>query len=295
MTLKPTVTGNKLSAQTLDSTQHYYDTSLAIEPASLQYLLLELDQNKLKSCAYHLTKNKVVGFSILPLVGIENNLLKTLKSESKLNQDFEQTILAVRTNNYTLVPRTYLGNDFETVFKLTNSFDTEHEVLLNHPMVNLRANVLYAIPKKEHEAIKSSFSRLALIPHIAPRIEHQLNHNSRSKGDRMVIHSNGDWLDILVFKDHELILSNCFYIASKEDVAYYTLFCAEALQLDTEAHLMIISGAIKAKDETHDLLSKYWQNIEPASLLHNATVSDHFPSYPTTELDYLTQSLLCAL
>ena len=111
----------------------------------------------------------------------------------------------------------------------------------------------------------------------------------------MLVHSTGDWLDILVFKDHELILSNCFYIASKEDVAYYTLFCAEALQLDTEAHLMIISGAFKAKDETHDLLSKYWQNIEPASLLHNATVSDQFPSYPTTELDYLTQNLLCAL
>jgi hypothetical protein len=289
-----TVTGNKLSANTLQSTQHIYDTSLANEPTTLQYLLLELDNNKLKTCAYHLTKSKVVGFSLQEMQGDDADLKSTLAADQKLNHSFEQTLLTVRCNNYTIVPRTYLGNDKVEVFKLTNSFDEHTEVLLQHALVNLRADVLFTLPIKKLEAINSSFSRVALLPHIAPRIEHELNQNNAQTQDRILIHLTTDWLDVIVVQDGKLTLSNSFYIASKEDVAYYTLFCAEALKMDPEKTLLIYSGLFGKNNPALELLKSYWLQLSPAKLLHNAKISDEMPSYEHAQFDYITQTLLCA-
>lgn len=282
-------------ANTPKGNQHFYDTSLAHESATLQYLLLELDDNKLKTCAYHLTKSKVVGFSLLELSGNALDMKGALSSDQKLNQNFEQTLVTVRCNNYALVPRTYLGDDKAEVFKLTNTYDEHTEVLLQHSLVNLRADILFTLPIKKLDAINSSFARVAVLPHIAPRIEHELNQSNKENTDRILIHLSAEWLDVIIIQNGKLALSNSFYIASKEDVAYYTLFCAEALKMDPEKTPLIYSGLFGADHQALELLKKYWFDLSPAKLLHNAQISSEMPSYEHAQFDYLTQTLLCAL
>lgn len=282
-----------MSANTPKGNQHFYDTSLANESSSLQYLLLELDDQKLKTCAYHLTKSKVVGFSLLELASNILDIKGALSSDQKLNQTFEQTLMTVRCNNYALVPRTYLSDDKAEVFKLTNSYDEHTEVLLQHSLVNLRADILFALPIKKVDAINSSFARVTVLPHIAPRIEQELNQNNESL-DHILIHLSSEWLDVIIIQNGKLALSNSFYIASKEDVAYYTLFCAEALKMNPEKTPLIYSGLFNSENNALDLLRKYWQNLSPAKLLHNASVSLDMPSYESSEFDYLTHTLLCA-
>lgn len=277
----------------LDSSRNYYDTSLAAESSSLQYLLLEADQNKLKICAYHLTKSKVVGFSILPFSKGQLNSL--LRDNQKIHADYEQTILSVRTNNFAVVPKTYLNSDLRSIFELTNEFNDETEVLLSYSLVNLRANVLFAVDKALLNEFKSHFSRPTIIPHVAPRIEHQLNHASKDKGQRILAHLSADFVDVLIFDEKQLLLANSFYTAGKEDVAYYVLFCAESLNIDPEKSRLILSGNVDLEDETTALLKNYWRNIESAPMLHQASVGNALPEFPNPELAYLTQSLLCAL
>lgn len=277
----------------LATSNHFFDTSLAAEPSSLQYLLLEAGTDKLKICAYHLTKMTVVGFSILPFA--KGRLDTLIRENQKMQGDFEQTIISFRSNNFTIVPKAQINVDLKSIFTLTNEFNETTQTLLSHSLVNLRANVIYAIDKELLNEFKSHFARPTIIPHIAPRIEHQLNQNNQIRGKRLILHISADFIELLIFDENQLLLANSFYVASKEDIAYYLLFCAESLQINPAEARLEISGNFNENDELAVLLKNYWQHIDTAPILTQTSISSSLPEFPKSELAYLTQSLLCAL
>lgn len=282
------VTGNNLTTAGFTSK----DDSLASEPNSLQYLLLELSSEQLSFCKFHLAKNKLTHCESIESSFLPNKLKKSLQDSAVLSGDFEQSILSIVVSNYCVVPRTYLGDDLQKVFELTNEFKEEDEVLLNYPLVNLRANVLYTIPKELQASIYAALPQVKLIPHIAPRIENALN--KKVKLPTVIAHLSEEHVDILVFQRGQLQMANSFFQASKEDIAYYALFCAEALEIDTNQTPLLVSGTVHDYNTVIELLGKYWKHVTEPSSLDTLDTNPNLKDIPKQSFNHLTQLLLCA-
>lgn len=271
--------------------EEFIDQTLANEPSSIQYLLLELNSQQLLFAKHHLAKNKLAHCGVIKAPDNTSDVRKALQS-LVLQGDFEQSLLSFVTSNYCIVPRTFMGDDLHKIFSLTNELNEEEEVLLNYPLVNLRANVLYTIPKEIQSVIYEAKPQAKLIPHIAPRIENVLN--KKDTETSVLAHISEQHVDVLVFTKGQLQLANSFYQAGKEDIAYYTLFVCEALAINSQSTTLLVSGVIQNNDECHQLLTKYWKKVEapkPLSTLENNTKLAEAPAH---HFNHLSQLLLCA-
>ena len=129
-----------------ESSEHF-DLTYSNEPASGYVLILELDDYQLKACWYHQSKKLITGFAEYKLQGesFQSALNSLLQSHSFLKAEFQQTIISFRNANYSLIPRSTDDLKNHDWFEISNEFNNESEVLLEHNLVNLGAKVLFAI------------------------------------------------------------------------------------------------------------------------------------------------------
>lgn len=286
-----------MSISAPSSQKEFFDLTFSNEPASYYLLILEWDQLELRACWYHQNKNLVTGFASYTLKsGSLEDALKSLLSEhSFLHSEFHQTIVSVRSSNYSIVPRSLNTNSQEELFRTTNELDADHETLLSYPLVNLRANVLYAVDADALKTLQEKFFHAVLIPHVAPRIEASLNRMKASGlSSLMLTHVSGEHIDVIAFDHDKLVLANSFYQQGKEDIAYYVLYSAEVLGLNPEQVTLTLSGDVSIGDESWKMLSSYWKTMELAQAAPHVKISDKLENYSKSNFDYLTQSLLCA-
>lgn len=275
----------------------YFDLAYATEPASYYYLLLELDAQELKACWYHLSKNLVTGFAKYALgTGSPATVFaKLLADHPFLKSEFKQTIVAIRSGNYALIPKGYESADHKPLFEITNAFEADNQQLFSYELVNLKASVDFALDTELAKAIQRSFFHPVIVPHVAPRIENALNLlRSGQTKDLMIAHISGEHVDVLVFQNQKLTLANSFFQSGKEDIAYYILYCAEVLGLDPEHAQLSVSGNIGKRDATWALLADYWKLMDIEQRLEHVKVSPKLEAYPGGGFDYLTHYLLCA-
>ncbi len=68
--------------------------------------------------------------------------------------------------------------------------------------------------------------------------------------------------EIVVLKNSQLLLFNCFTFKTKEDFIYYILFTAEQLNLNPETFKLILLGDIEEDSELYTIAFQYIRNIE---------------------------------
>lgn len=279
------------------SQKEFFDLTFSNEPPSYYFLILEWDQLELRACWYHQNKNLVTGFASYALkAGSLTDALKSLLNEhSFLHSEFQQTIISVRSSNYSIVPRSLTTTNQEELFQTTNEFDADRETLLTYPLVNLRANVVYALDEDVQKTLQEQFFHAVLVPHVAPRIEASFNRMKASGlSTLMLAHVSQEHIDVIAFDHDKLVLSNSFYQQGKEDIAYYVLYSAEVLGINPEQVTLTLSGDVSLGDEAWKMLSSYWKTMELAQAAPHVTISEKLENYPKASFDYLTQSLLCA-
>ncbi|MBT3648400.1 MAG: DUF3822 family protein [Flavobacteriales bacterium] len=270
----------------------FFDLSFTDEPASYYYLIVELDDSRVKLMWYHLSKNLVTGFATYPL---ENESFdQWLKSNPQLKSDYKEVIVCVRTDNYLLNPRGLVDGTDHEIFTVTNTLDTERDALRSFRLVNVKADYAFPISKRTDEAIHSAFSHLRIIPHTAPMVERTFNLlQSRQTKTLLKAHVNTDSVDILAFKEGKLLLVNSYFQTTKEDIAYYVLYAAEILDYNPEQDILEVSGDVDMGDESWNLLSEYWKRLELVAPLDSVKVSPALQGYDPARFDYLTHALLC--
>lgn len=286
-----------MSVQAVSTKREYFDLRYSSEPASYYYLLLEIDGRQLKAGWYHLSKNLVTGFANYPLNTEKGAVAfaKLLADHPFLKSEFKQTIVTVRSDNYSLIPKGHDEPDLKALFEVTNSFDAGQQILVSRELINLKATLSFALDTTLAETIRQSFFHPVIVPHLTPRIESVLNLlKSRSSEEFVTIHVSLEHVDIMVYQGRKLVLANSFFQSGKEDIAYYVLYCSEVLGINTETVELCISGEVEIADECWQLLSSYWRRITLDPGLSHVQVSDQLDMYPKGHFDYITHHLLCA-
>lgn len=288
---------NTLTTTAATAPTSHFDPAFSNANAADYLLLLELDDHTLRACRFNKTKNLVTGFAAYTLAdgSLEGAINTVLNEHPALRSEFDQCVVAVRTANYALVPKLAAADDAQKLFTLTNTFDADTDILLEHHLVGERATVLYAVGGETERVLKSAFMHCKLVPHIAPRIEEQLEKLKNSAGKNAVVaHVSGEHVDIQTYRDGKLHMANSFFQTGKEDVAYYILYTSEVLDIDPESTPLWLSGHITPADECWKMLSGYWKNIALAMPSDRTRISPAIGSYAHAQFDHLTHLLLCA-
>ena len=79
---------------------------------------------------------------------------------------------------------------------------------------------------------------------------------------KVFLNVNNKFIDILYFKNKQLIFFNSFDYKSKEDILYYLLFTFSELSLNPETSHLICCGLVGLESELYGLLYNYIRNIE---------------------------------
>lgn len=278
--------------------REYFDLTYSDEPASYYILSLEVNEVGVKAFWYHRNKNLITGFAEYPFkkATIEDSIEQLVIDQPFLRSDFNQTIVSIRTENYSLVPNLIKEGDDINIFSQTNAFDESTDSLRSYSLINLKARVLFSVSRKVEAAILKAFVHTNFIPHIAPRIEYSLNDlKTRVSSESIQAHVSNSHVDVLIFKDNKLDLCNSFYQTNKEDLAYYILYCSDLLNIAPEKNHLILSGDIDIGDENWKTLSNYWKKLKIAPELDTVEISQKLDIPEPSRYGYLMHSLLCAL
>ena len=273
-------------------TEEFFDLTYSNEPASYYYLILELQTHAVKAAWFHSTKNLITGFATYPFDGSISNLVK---AHPFLASEFKEVLVCVECPNYLVSPKHVIDGTSQEIFNLSNTLDSENEVLRTTDLVNLKSEIIHPISMELESEITSNFKHVKILSHIAPRIEHEMNMLRSVQAEAaMHAHIAADSIDIRIYNRKKLSLANAFYQTGKEDVAYYLLFSSEVLEVNPEETKLILSGTINIGDDTWTLLSKYWKNIALVEPLSRIEISEKLSSETAASYYHLTHALLCA-
>lgn len=272
--------------------EEHFDLTYANEPASYYILLLEVGKTRVKALWYHTTKNLITGFASYPYSG---NMQLLLATHPYLASEFKEVIITLDEPNFAVNPSSLVESNFSTYAMLGNNALTEKESTLSVNLINMRARVDFKIDIESEINIKNAISHGKILPHIAPRIEHELNLAKKQPNKNFLsAHVGDEQIDIRIYKGGKLAMANSFYQTGAEDIVYYILFSGEVLELNPEQEQLLISGETKIGHEHWMLLSKYWRNISLSEPLDRIEISDKISSVFDARFNYLTHSLLCA-
>lgn len=292
------VTGsNQSSANT--GVEEYFDLSFAKEPASSYLLLLQLTKSHIKACWYHINKNLVTGFAKYALDQTRNQqdtLTKVLEHHPFLRSEFHQCVVSIDYGESVILPDAIAGSLDELDMKFQfNPTAESAPSFKRHDLVNINANIEFELPQWLDLWLKNQLSNPLPIPSAAPFIEWSFNHLKSSASHALsLLKVNEDSLDLFLFNNNQLCLSNRFPQSTPEDIAYYLLYSSEVVGIDPEKCPLIICGNVSLGDEAWKLIATYWKDMAMMESLKRIDISSEIPPAAQRSFADLTLSLLCA-
>ena len=157
-----------------------------------------------------------------------------------------------------------LENDFITYDKVANT----DIVNVYIPFVNINNFLIDAYGSFEYK-----HSSTILIE----KLLHEFKHFST---DFCFVNVTNNHFEIVVIKNNQFELFNCFKFNTKEDFIYYILFIAEQLQLNPEDLKLVLFGDVEKDSELYTIIYQYIRNIsfyEPTT--PSAFLNEHISAH----------------
>jgi len=181
-----------------------------------------------------------------------------LKStHTELQNKFKRIIIAFDSHRSTLVPsaiyRDGTGTDyFELVFG-----PTQNEQLHRDSLNALEVEIISAFPIGWLGAAAVQFHEAKITTVTASMCQRLLRHNAGNKTNRLYLQIQPNSLSCWQYNGTELMAHNRFFIATAEDILYYTNLLAKQ-----EAHELFYFGDGSLCQKALPLLMSYYEQVE---------------------------------
>lgn len=197
------------------------------------------------------------------LSGPEELLDRTIRILENSSIDLSQISevkLFYHTSLYTLVPSKIWSNENPTLYLKYTLKILPHDFIAHEPILNGETNLIYIPFVNLNNYFFEKFGSFHYYHALGPWIDYC----AKTIGQQTAVFANftSRQLDVLVFKNGKLHLSNSFEYHTPEDVVYYTLFIYEQLDLDPNEIPMYLSGNIAKSTSLYSALYTYIRHIE---------------------------------
>ncbi|MDB4297348.1 DUF3822 family protein [Flavobacteriaceae bacterium] len=203
-----------------------------------------------------------------------SNLLEAVKAvfetETVLQQTYDEVVLIHQNEMSTLVPQEYFDEDNLEAY-LKNTVKTfENDFISFDELDTIKANTVYIPYVNVNNFIFDQFGTFTYLHANTVFIQNILQHFPSSEAPKMYINVYANNYQLVVVKEGKLLLSNHFSFTTKEDFAYYILFVADQLKLDTNVFELTLFGDINEQTDYYKLLYNYVRNVQVYNKLNTA-------------------------
>ena len=234
-----------------------------------KHLSIQLSLDGFSFCIYNKLLNEIEAFaeyqfnqgSISPFKHLE--LVEKIVDKEPILQHKYKSVNVIHSNNLvTQVPKPLFNKnnlaDYlkHTVKVLENDFIT-YDTICNTDIINVYipfVNINNYLLDKYGSFIYKHSSTIF--------IENSINEFKNLEGDFCIVNVLDTNFEMVVLKNNQFKLFNCFNFTTKEDFIYYILFTAEQLKLNPEEFNLILLGAIEKESELYSILYQYIRNIK---------------------------------
>ena len=194
-----------------------------------------------------------------------NYVLKTIKKyiKSFSNENIPSEVKLIYYNKTsTLVPSTLFDHKNSLNYLKYNTSINIDDIAANDLVLNHEINNVY-IPNTEiNNFIFEKFRTFDFFHYSSLIIEKISNELVENFSEKFFVNINDGFIDILYFKDKELMFYNSFDHNSDEDILFYLLFCFSELKLNPDEIHTVLSGSINLDSKLYELIYTYVRNVE---------------------------------
>ncbi|GHT01842.1 hypothetical protein AGMMS49525_03770 [Bacteroidia bacterium] len=104
--------------------------------------------------------------------------------------------------------------------------------ILHQYVANQEIVLLHTMPEEEYSAIQKESPNYQITHYMAILIDEYFDKGELVNGNRMIVNTTKDGLDILCFSRENFLLANHFAAISTADALYFTLYVWKQLRFD---------------------------------------------------------------
>jgi len=228
-------------------------------------LVIHINDNWVVFCLFNKTKlvdiNKINFLHEKKSAFILKTIKKYLKSFSKKNTPIKVKLIYYNKSS-ALVPH-YLFDDKNSLNYLKyNTRIQINDLAANDLILEDQINNVYIPYTDINNYIFEKFKAFDFYHYSSVLLEKLSNELTDNFSQKVFLNINNSFIDILYFKNKQLIFFNSFDYKSKEDILYYLLFTFSELSLNPDNIHLVCCGLIDLDSELYALLYNYIRNIE---------------------------------
>jgi len=238
--------------------------SFDIEKTKEYSLSIQVSLDGFSFLIVHTNEKKVLACKSTPLkISSENLLARRLKEwfevEDVLKKPFNSVFAFIFTENFTLVPAEYSGdNQIENLTTYLFQHDLNHKLIENKIDV-LNAKLIFELPIAVMNVLHLQFNNNIKIIHPVTNL---LTYPVESKKrNNAVILTTKKYFYLIITRNTRLILANSFQAEHLNDLVYHVLNTFQQLEIARSETDLYVSGLRNDNSEIEDLLQPYFGNI----------------------------------
>lgn len=233
----------------------YWTLQLALTAKEVQYTLHDIDE-----------ENSLIS-GVLPLDLSCGSYLKSVENaiydNPVLLADYKQVRIIIEAQHFMVLPPQFTDeedaqNAFEAMFT-----DMEGDFALC-TLPRCGVNIAYEAPEGVVGFLRRTFNMPPIVHHLYPLMEHFKLQDERRTGACLHLNLHPDRIDMVIFRDHELMMANSFPCSDTANAIYYTLNAWQCFGLDATKNELFVTGDKALRDATIPSLRKYINYVMPS-------------------------------
>jgi len=182
------------------------------------------------------------------------------KSDANLQLEYDKVTVIHENNLATLVPTKFFNENSLSDYLSLNIKTLKNDFITFDEIDTMNAKNVYIPYVNINNYLFQNFGEFEYKHHNTILLEKLLKVNTFNE-KVMYINVSKNTFDLVVLENNNIILSNSFSYASKEDFIYYILLTAEQLQLNTMDFRLYFMGNITKLDAIYKITYKYIKNV----------------------------------
>lgn len=189
-------------------------------------------------------------------------LSQRIDQQLYLNQTYDEVNVAYLGSQFNLVPVAYFEQDNDAQKWLEfNAEIYEGDQIEVSDLAFIKAKMIYAIPIELQKIVARKFDGTQIKSASAVFMN---SFEPETDDAQVFLNIHQSQLEILVFKNQQLLFYNIFEIATKEDLVYYVLNALKQLNLDpNEVEVYYFGG--NTPDESLKMLMNFVRHLMPGT------------------------------
>lgn len=290
------VTGNKIHQQ-----HNLIDESFRSDRPESYDLFIYFNEVEVTATVVERETKKFTGLEAFEIQTPENSdeyseILDEISAQSSLLKrvSYRRVIICSGFNCSTFIPNPlYDPAAAEDQLRFSQNFRSTDEVITDS-LKQVEARNVFAIPSAVYNALSKWYPGAEFHHTTTALTDYLLSVHKNSEEELMTVIVHQRYIEIVVTRGKELLLSNNFIYESPEELVYYILFVCEQLHLNPEIIELKFAGTISLTDSAYMLTRKYIRNTGMVKRPENYSYSFLFNTIPPQFHYNLFCQLICA-